>query len=193
MIVRAGREIVRIETYAGPLSNDPDGGKDLGAVPAREAAAYLLGLAATLEGRPARDAMQPAMLADSAVRDTAAHPTRPGSGARARRAQQRDLLAGATSWRTRRRRRGRGAAHARRHRPRSQRERIHPPQCAEHGWQLRTRRRHSRCSSPLPATPIRGSRGQALSSLANSGDPRARQFVRDALRRTDLPEESRAP
>ena len=28
--------------------------------------------------------------------------------------------------------------------------------------------------------------------MANSGDPRARQFVRDALRRTDLPEESRS-
>ncbi len=67
VIVRAGREVVRIETYAGPLANEPDGGRDLGAVSARDAAAYLIGLASSLEGRPARDAMQPAMLADSAV------------------------------------------------------------------------------------------------------------------------------
>ncbi len=32
----------------------------------------------------------------------------------------------------------------------------------------------------------------AFSSLTNSGDPRARQFVRDAIKRTDLSEESRS-
>jgi HEAT repeat protein len=32
----------------------------------------------------------------------------------------------------------------------------------------------------------------AFSSLANSGDPRARQFVRTAIRRTDLSDDSRA-
>ena len=66
VITRAGRETVKIDTYAGPLYVDPAAGQDLGVVPAREAASYLMNLASTLDGRPAREALLPAMLADSA-------------------------------------------------------------------------------------------------------------------------------
>ena len=138
VIVRAGREIIRIETYAGPLSNDPDGGTDLGAVPAREAAAYLLGLATTLDGRPARDALQPAILADSAVLTPQLTQLARDQG------RARDVRSGAISWLARRRAEPGGvgaaaaAAHARRHRTRSQRKRIHTTECAEHGRQFRT-------------------------------------------------------
>ncbi len=119
VIVRVGREIVKIETYAGPLASDPEDGKDLGVVSARDAAAYLVSLAGTLDGRPARDAMQPAMLADSAVvtpqlTQLARDPMR-----------ARDVRSSAISWLARRRAEqggagcGGGAAHPRRHRART--------------------------------------------------------------------------
>lgn len=57
--------IVRIETAAGPLKDVADA-TALGAVGAAEASAWLLAQAARLDGRPARDALMPAALADSA-------------------------------------------------------------------------------------------------------------------------------
>jgi len=58
----ASREIVRIESFVGPLRTG-EGATDLGEVPATEASAWLLSLASRLDGRPARDAIAPAMLA----------------------------------------------------------------------------------------------------------------------------------
>ena len=63
---RAGKEIVDVNVYVGPVQSSP-GAADLGAVPAREAADYLLSIASKVDGRPGRDAIGPAMLADSAV------------------------------------------------------------------------------------------------------------------------------
>jgi hypothetical protein len=63
---RDGSAIIGIDTYAGPLAHDTAAG-DIGAVPAGEAAGYLLSLASSLDGRPAAQAILPAMLADSAV------------------------------------------------------------------------------------------------------------------------------
>lgn len=65
VINRAGREIVDLEVYAGPAAPE-SGVTNLGTVPAREASAYLLSLAQRLEGRPGREAILPAVLADSA-------------------------------------------------------------------------------------------------------------------------------
>jgi hypothetical protein len=47
VIVRAGRDVVKVETYAGPLTADPGPTQDIGAVSAREAATYLLSVAAS--------------------------------------------------------------------------------------------------------------------------------------------------
>lgn len=58
----ASREIVRIESFVGPLHRG-EGATDLGEIPATEASAWLLSLASRLDGRPARDAIAPAMLA----------------------------------------------------------------------------------------------------------------------------------
>jgi hypothetical protein len=191
VIVRAGREIIKIETYAGPLANDPDGGKDLGAVPARDAATYLIGLAGTLEGRPARDAMQPAMLADSAV-------VTPQLTLLARDPMRaRDVRSSAISWLARRRAEqgGVGAAAAQRTldaivRDRNESETIRRQALTTLGGLDRGE------GIPLLVAFAGDADSwiskQALQSLANSGDPRARQFVRTAVRRTDLPEESRA-
>lgn len=67
VVTKAGRDVVKVETFAGPLTPDPEAGRNLGVVSAREAAQYLLSIASSTEGRPAREAITPAMLADSAV------------------------------------------------------------------------------------------------------------------------------
>lgn len=66
VLVRDGRDVLRIQTYAGPVAEEP-GATTLGAVPAAEAAGWLLGMAARLDGRPGREAIMPAALADSAL------------------------------------------------------------------------------------------------------------------------------
>ena len=70
VVNRAGSVITSVETFVGTAENAalPTGpaARDLGRVPSRQAAEYLLSLAARLEGRPAKDAIMPAVLADSA-------------------------------------------------------------------------------------------------------------------------------
>lgn len=61
----ADGQVLSIDTYVGPPDTEP-GATDLGRVPAREAAAYLLDLARRAEGTPSRSAILPAVLADSA-------------------------------------------------------------------------------------------------------------------------------
>jgi len=61
---RADHQIISIRAAVGPADADADG-VDLGKVSARAAADYLLSLATTLDGRVSRDAILPAMLADS--------------------------------------------------------------------------------------------------------------------------------
>jgi len=65
LVDRAGREVVSIAVYAGPVAETPPGVADLGRVRAREAADYLLSLAEKSDGRVSRDAIMPALLADS--------------------------------------------------------------------------------------------------------------------------------
>ena len=62
---RAGREVVSIATYVGPVPERVPGITDLGPVRAADAAAFLLGLADRADGRVSRDALLPAVLADS--------------------------------------------------------------------------------------------------------------------------------
>jgi hypothetical protein len=66
LLTRDGRDIIRITTFAGPVAEEP-GATNLGAVPAADAAAWLLGIASRVDGRPGRDAIMPAALADSAL------------------------------------------------------------------------------------------------------------------------------
>jgi len=191
VIIRAGREIVKIETYAGPLANDPDGGKDLGAVSARDAASYLIGLAGTLEGRPARDAMQPAMLADSAVvtpqlLQLARDPMR-----------SRSVRSSAISSLARRRAEpgGVGAAVVQRTLDAIVRDGTESETIRREA--LNTLGSFDRGEGIPLLLAFAGDADswiakQAFQSLTNSGDPRARQFIREALHRTDLAEESRS-
>lgn len=64
---RAGGGIVDLEVFAGPLAPVEAGVTDLGTVGARAASEYLLSLARELEGRPGREAILPAVLADSSA------------------------------------------------------------------------------------------------------------------------------
>lgn len=190
VIVRAGREIVKIETYAGPLAADPEAGRDLGAVSARDAASYLIGLASSLEGRPARDAMQPAMLADSAVvtpqlTQLARDPMR-----------SRDIRNSAISWLARRRAEagGVGAAAAQRTLDAIVHDRNEGETVRRQA--LSTLGSFDRGEGIPLLLAFAGDADnwiakQAFQSLTNSGDPRARQFLRTAVRRADLPDDSR--
>ena len=65
VVDRAGREVVSLGTYVGPVPDGQSGITDLGRVRARDASDYLLGLAERAEGRVSRDAIFPAILADS--------------------------------------------------------------------------------------------------------------------------------
>ncbi len=60
---RAGSEVVALHVFVGPPGDH--GATDIGLVATGDASAYLLHLAGTAEGSLARDAIMPAMLADS--------------------------------------------------------------------------------------------------------------------------------
>jgi HEAT repeat protein len=190
VLTRAGRDVLKIETFAGPLFVDPAGGKDLGAVPAREAAAYLLTLAQTLDGRPAREALLPAMLADSAVvTPTLAQIVRDQSRAR-------DVRRSAISWLSRRRGEpgGLGAASVAKVldgvvRDRGEGEGVRQQALST----IAGLDRGEGIPELLRYAADRDSwlSKQAVSTLSRSGDPRARQFVRESLKRTELSEEQR--
>lgn len=191
VLVRYGRETVKIETYAGPLVNDSLGGRDLGAVPAREAAAYLLGLAGKLDGRPARDAILPAMLADSTT-------VTPALLALATdHSRSRDVRRSAISWLSRRRDEAGGVGAGA-----TERALEKLVQDAGESESIRSAALGTIGSldrgEGIPV--LIGFAGdaeswlshQAFQSLARSGDPRARAWVRQQVKRSDLTDENRA-
>lgn len=63
-ITKASGVIISLRAFVGPLP-EGEAGTDLGRVGAPQAASWLLGQAGTLDGRPSRDAIFPATLADS--------------------------------------------------------------------------------------------------------------------------------
>ena len=65
VIALADGEVVDVDTYVARQEGGA-GARDLGTVGAQEAADYLLSLAATSEGKPGRESLLPAMLADGA-------------------------------------------------------------------------------------------------------------------------------
>ncbi|MES2123333.1 MAG: HEAT repeat domain-containing protein [Gemmatimonadota bacterium] len=188
--VRVGKEIVKLETFAGPLTSGPDDGADLGVVSGREAAAYLLSLAGILDGRPARDAILPAMLADSAQVTTTLlalmrDQTRP-----------RELRRSALTWLSRRRDEPGGVGTGAVDRALDQLVRDRSESESIRSAALSTISSRDRGEGvPTLIAYANGTDGwlarQSFASLSRSGDPRARQFTRAALRRTDLSDESR--
>ena len=187
---RAGKEIVDVNVYVGPAQSSP-GAADLGTVPAREAADYLLSIAGKTDGRPGRDAIAPAMLADSAV-------VTPQLLAIARdHSRARETRSSAINWLSR-------ASDERGGVPPAQLAKTLGDIARDENDNQQVRQSalrvlsHQDNGEGIPAL-IEISRTtqdvwlgkQALSTLAQSGDPRARTYLRSAVQRDDLNDEMR--
>ena len=188
LLDRAGREVVSITTFAGPLPEVAAGVADLGRVRARDAAEYLLSLAERAEGRVSRDAVFPAVLADSVdVSPRLLGIARNQNSARETRRT-------AISWLGRpldnRERAVKDIAEALVAIARDEDDNQSVRQQA-----LRTLARieHGAGTALLMELARDAQRGwlarEALASLTSSGDPRARQHLRDVVRQASLPDD----
>jgi HEAT repeat protein len=188
MIDRAGREVVSIAAYAGPLAETPAGVTDLGRVRSRDAAEYLLTLAERAEGRVSRDAILPAVLADSVDITPRLLAIARNQGA------ARETRRSAISWLGRplddRERGVKDVADALVQIARDDDDNQNVRQQA-----LRTlaRLEHGAGTAALMELARDAQKTwmarEALSSLTSSGDPRARQYLRDVVRRGELPDD----
>jgi HEAT repeat protein len=185
---RAGREVISIASFVGPIPEATPGITDLGRVRTRDAAEYLMGLAERAEGRVSRDAVLPAMLADSVD-------LTPRLLALARnQSAARETRRTAISWLAR---------------PLDTRERgvkdvadvlIQIAKDDDDNQSVRqqalrtlARLEHGAGTAPLMELAREAQRTwmarEALGALTSSGDPRARQYLRDVVRRAELPDE----
>lgn len=188
LLDRAGREVVAISAYAGPVPAAADGVTDLGSVRARDAAEYLLGLAESAEGRVSRDAILPAVLADSV--DMTPRLLAIARNQNAARETRRSAI----SWLGRpldnRERAVRDVSAALVAIARDEDDNQSVRQSA-----LRTlaRLEHGAGTAALMELARDAQRSwlarEALASLTSSGDPRARQHLRDVVRRAELPDD----
>lgn len=188
LLDRAGRDIVSIATFVGPVGEAESDVTDLGRVSPRAAADFLLGLAETAEGRVSRDAILPAVIADSvdvtarllaiARNQDAARETRRsaiswlGRPLDPRGAALRDVAAALLAI-----------------------ARDDDDNQAVRQQALRTlgRLEHGAGTAQLMELTRDASKSwlarEALSALNASGDPRARQYLRDMVRAAALPDE----
>jgi len=189
---RAGKEIVDVNVYVGPApAQQSPGVTDLGTVPAKDAAEYLLSIAAKVDGRPGRDAITPAVLADSAT-------VSPQLLAIARdQTRSRETRSSAISWLNR---------------APDERGGVSPSQLAKTlGDMARDENDNQQVRQTALHVLARQENGegipalidisrvtqdiwlgkQALSVLAQSGDPRARTYLRTVVQRADLNDEMR--
>jgi hypothetical protein len=188
-VTRAGGMIVGIDTEVAPEST-PEGVTDLGAVSAAAAADYLLDLAARAEGRPGREAILPAAMADSAN-------IWPGLVALAKNgALSRSVRQGAMSWLGRELDRT-GGDDARQ----ASAALVAIATNVDETTPIRQQAvsvlaRSERADLAALTRMANGSdtwlRQAAIQALANSGDPRAREFLRSAFADPALPEALRA-
>ncbi len=177
---RDGKAIVGIAAFAGPLAHD-SAAADLGAVSAADAAQYLLGLASSLDGRPAREVLLPAMLADSAVVTPAL--LRIATDRRA----QRDVRRSAVDWLADRAGESGGVGEARVTATLEQLARDRDESETMRSQALSTLAGMDRGAGVVRLfTLTRDSDGwladRAFGLVTRSGDPRARQFTRQAVR-----------
>lgn len=184
-VTRSGGMVVGIDVEIAPEST-PEGVTDLGAVSAAAAAEYLLDLAARAEGRPAREAILPAVLADSAT-------VWPGLVAIAKnRALARTVRQSAMSWLGRELDRAGGedtrqastalVAIA------TDPEEMTPVRQSAVSVLARSERADLSALTRMAGGSDTWLRQAAIQALANSGDPRAREYLRTALLDPALPE-----
>ncbi|HJR35585.1 MAG TPA: HEAT repeat domain-containing protein, partial [Gemmatimonadales bacterium] len=184
-VTRSGGMVVGVDTEIAPESN-PEGVTDLGAVSAAAAADYLLDLAARAEGRPGREAILPAMLADSAtVWPKLIELARNG-------ALSRSVRQGAMSWLGRELERTSGdearqasvALVAIATNP----EEMTPIRQQAVSVLARSERADLAALTRMATGTDTWLRQAAIQALASSGDPRAREFLRTAFLDPALPE-----
>lgn len=184
---RAAGAVIDVDTYVGGAPPDRRAGTDLGTVSARDASAYLLGLAARAEGRPGRAAILPAMLADSA------DPT-PGLLAIARdRDRPRETRRSALSWLARAAESPTAATRAAESLAAVARDAEDQMPVRQQALSALGRLEHGAGIPPLiqlarPQADDGWLAREALDALARSGDPRARELLRSMVAKADVPE-----
>ena len=190
LLTRDGKEILRITTYGGPVAEEP-GATNLGAVPAADAAAWLLGIAGRIDGRPGREAIMPAALADSAL------VTRELLAIARNTDRSRELRRSALSWVVRRRgERGElSADEVSRTLVTIARDENETRTVRDQALSSLSRLESQASLDALVAMTTGTSEAwlarRAVEMMANSGDPRAREHLRSAAERSDLTEEAR--
>jgi HEAT repeat protein len=188
IVDRADKLPLSIQTYVGPPDTTLRGVTDLGRVRAQDAADYLLNVSSTVDGRAGRDALFPAMLADSAN-------TAPTLVAIARNTGlPRETRRSALSYMGR-------STDGMPTIPSSvtdpilaiARDESDNQSVRQQALAVLGRLDHGAGIPPLidlsRQTQSNWLARESMSTLARSGDPRARQYLRTAVRRTDLPED----
>jgi HEAT repeat protein len=188
VIDRADKLPLSVQTYVGPADSTLRGVTDLGHVSGQAAADYLLSLSAKVDGRAGRDALMPAMLADSAntsaqlvaiAKNTAlpretrrsalSYMGRSTDGMQTIPAAVTDPILGIV------------------------RDESDNQSVRQQGLAVLGRLDHGAGIEPLIQLSQQNQSTwlakESMSALARSGDPRARQYLRAAVKRTDLPDE----
>lgn len=188
VIDRAERMPLSVQTFVGPADSTLRGVTDLGRVRAQEAADYLLSLASKVEGRAGRDAIAPAMLADSAsTAPTLVTIARNTQLARDTRRRALDYMGRSTE--------GLQSIPASVTDPilGIARDESDNQNVRQGALSVLGRLDHGAGIPPLvqlsQQTQSSWLARESMQVLANSGDPRARQYLRQAVRRTDLPDD----
>ena len=188
VIDRAEKLPLSVQTYVGPPDSTLRGVTDLGRVRAQDAADYLLSLAAKVDGRAGRDALFPAMLADSA--NTAAALVVIAKNTSLPRETRRSAL----SYMGR-------STDGLQTIPTSvtepilaiARDETDNQSVRQQALSVLGRLDHGAGIQPLIQLSQQNQSvwlaKESMSTLARSGDPRARQYLRTAVKRTDLPDD----
>jgi HEAT repeat protein len=186
VLERAARSVISVRAFVGPVTAT-EGATDFGMVRAQEAADYLLGLAATAEGNVAQNAIMPAMLADS-TNSQATLLTIARDQTRARETRR-----SALTWLSRD-----GRVPATLAQPLLAIATDDTDNQSVRQQALRSLARLDAGVGIPSLIKLAGDREggwtarEALSALAQSGDPRSRDFLRQTVQRAELPDEALA-
>ena len=188
VIDRADRQPLSIQTYVGPADSTLRGVTDLGRVRAQDASDYLLSLATKVDGRAGRDALLPAMLADSVnTAPTLVAIAKNTSLPRETRRLALSYMGRSTD--------GMQTISANVTDPilAIARDETDNQSVRQSALGVLGRLDHGAGIQPLMQLAEQPQNlwlsKEAMQALARSGDPRARQFLRTAVKRTDLPDD----
>jgi hypothetical protein len=188
VIDRADKLPLSVQAYVGPPDSTLRGVTDLGRVRAQDAADYLLSLAGKIDGRAGRDALFPAMLADSAnTAPTLVTIAKNSALPRETRRSALSYMGRSTD--------GMSTIPATVTEPilAIARDESDNQSVRQQALSVLGRLDHGSGIPPLiqlsQQTQSSWLAKESMSTLSRSGDPRARQYLRTAVKRTDLPEE----